>query len=98
MVGSLRSLDGGSCVVSFGSQVVDRKSPIVSRVAVGAAGSELSPPSPLAPDHRGATQGRPEGGHPGERGRQEMAPIVDTSAHLPTLSVPGSGSGTSPLQ
>jgi hypothetical protein len=33
-----------------------------------------------------------------ERGRKEMAPIVDTVAHLPTLSVPGSGSGTSPLQ
>jgi hypothetical protein len=50
-----------------------------------------SPSTPIAPESlpwRGEKK----------RGRKETAPTVDTVAHLPTLSVPGSGSGTSPLQ
>jgi hypothetical protein len=44
----------------------------------------------VSPLERGG-QGPTEGGHPGERGRKEMAPKVGASAHLPTLSLPLQG-------
>ena len=44
----------------------------------------------------GERKGRPEGGHPVERGRKEPAPTVDTVAHLPTLSLPLQGGDSTP--
>jgi hypothetical protein len=41
-------------------------------------------------------KGRPKGGHPGERGRKKSAPTVDTTAYLPTLSLPLQGGDSGP--